>query len=475
VTYFSLRNVVATGAALFVLALVFLIVAEGNDAGAVLEAFGSQSLAAKLAWLVIVLVPLVLVPAAVWLGETLVLQRRAAQALERRLDGVRQDVRGLAKVQADADAAASHLVRTDPEEVLGGLKQRLAEAERVVQVQKGRNQIGDLDARVEEVRAQQQALQKRLAPLLEQRRSIEQLFAELDTRQRDVDRTLTEIASGDDAVALDVSLKRMMEFVRQSHERCDGIDRAAKTVSGLSEDYADLQKRLAPHAAAEDGVAKRLKELAAMRDQLSEEIAAIEQTPQGPLVARVQKFADDKKALDERTTELDAQFSRLTTLRRDVDGLFANFDRTLDLLSGATKDSDEADIDARVEELATFIETTQSHLDEIERRAVSFGQLKIKLGDLQVRLAPLEAENGGVVQLVGELRETRDRLLTKIRQIEEDEDGGLAERVKKFGETRRELEDRVSSLTDQFSKLVTIRKDIASLFEKLNGAVKAAN
>ena len=51
------------------------------------------------------------------------------------------------------------------------------------------------------------------------------------------------------------------------------------------------------------------------------------------------------------------------------------------------------------------------------------------------------------MSVIGELRQIRDRLFNKIKQIEEDEDGGLAERVKKFSETKRELEDRVEDLT----------------------------
>lgn len=472
-TYFSVRNVAAVCGALFVLALAFLILAEGHEASVVLEAFASQTFLAKVAWIIVVLVPLVLIPAAVWLGETLVRQRQAAQALELRLDGVRQGVKTLLKSQVETEAAVSHLARTDPEDAMNALNQRLTEAERVAQVQKGRNQLGDLSSRVEEIRTKQQGLQKRLAPVLEKRRSIEQLFAELDSRQIDIDHTLAEIASGDDAVALEVNLQKMMEFVRQSHDRCDAIERASKTLAGLAEEYGALHERLAPHLAAGDGVAGRLKELGISRDQLADEIGAIEQTQQGPLADRVQKLVAEKKMLDERVSQLDTQFNRLGSLRKDVEGLFANFDRALDTLSDKAKQEDETDIDARVAELGTFIEFTQAHLGEIERRAVTFAQLKSKLGDLQSRLAPLEAEDG-VVHLIGELREIRDRLFSKIRQIEDDEDGDLAERVKKFNETKRELEDRVSNLTEQFSKLATIRKDIAGLFDKLSGAVNAS-
>lgn len=460
--------------ALFVLALAFLVLAEGREAGEMLNAFRSQSLVSKLAWAVIVLVPLILVPAAVWLGETLVRQRQAAQALELRLDGVRQGVKTLVKSQVEAEAAVHHLARTDPEDAMSAMKQRLTEAERFTQIQTGRNEIGDLSSRVEEIRAQQQALQARLAPVLEKRRSIDQLFTELDSRQNDIEHTLAEVSGGNDAVALDISLKKMMEFVRQSHERCDDIERASKVIGGLHENFAELQTRLAPFAAPDDGIVKRVKELSATRDRLAQDVGSLEQTPQGTLAARVQKFAEDRNLLDDRLSQLDAQFSKLATLRGDIASLSMHFDHALDALADPKVEDGAADIDARIEELATFIEATQAHLDEIERRAGAFGQLKTKLCELQSRLLPLEADQGGVVTLIEELRQIRDRLFAKIRQIDEDEDGGLAERVKKFSETKRELEERVSSLTEQFSKLATIRRDIAGLFDKLSGAVNAS-
>lgn len=464
-----MRNVVGICGALFVVALIFLVVAEGPAAGAVLDAFWAQPFAAKLAWMVVGLVPLFVIPAAVWLGETLTSQRQAARALELRLAGVRQNVKSLAKSQSAADAAVGHLTLTDPEDAMSILKQRLAEAERTAQIQKGRNQVGDLNSRVEDIRAQQQALQKRLAPVLEKRRAIEQLFAELDGRQTDIDHALAEVVSGQDAVALDIELRKMTDFVGQSVERCDAIERAAKIAAGLREEYAALQARLAPHTAAADGVATRLKELTEMRDQLADEIGAMEQTPQGALAARVQKIADDKKTLGDRVAELDAQFARLTTLRKDVDGVFATFDRMLDTMFEKSKNEEEVDVDARVRELAAFIEVTQARLGDIERRAASFADTRTKLNGLQMRLAPLEARDGGLVQLMGDLREARDRLAAKIKQIEED-DGGLDERVKKFSAARQELEDRVTSLTGQFDKLTTIQKDIAGLSDKLSSA-----
>ena len=135
-----------------------------------------------------------------------------------------------------------------------------------------RNEIGDLQSRVDAIRGQQQALKERLAPVLENRRAIERLFLELDTSQNDVERALAEIASGDDATALDLRLKKLTEFVRQCHERCDDIETASKTVASLKEAYAELHTRLAPFAAAKGGVTDRVKELSEARDVLAADI-----------------------------------------------------------------------------------------------------------------------------------------------------------------------------------------------------------
>ena len=371
---FGMGKFVGICVVVFMLAVGFLIVTAGPDLAALLAALRAEPLLDKVAWAVIVLVPLVLLPSAVWLCDTLVRQRKAAQALELRLDGVRQGAKELAKSQIDADAAVHHLARTDPEDAIGAVQQRLGEAERVALVQQQRNEIGDLQSRVDAIRGQQQGLKERLAPVLENRRAIERLFLELDTSQNDVERALAEIASGDDATALDLRLKKLTEFVRQCHERCDGIEAASKTVASLKEAYAELHTRLAPFAAAKGGVTDRVKELSEARDVLAADIDTLQRTPQGPLAERVKGFVDDKARLDDGVAQLNAQFSKLAVLHDDIDGLMEKLENALGIIS---PDADgKADIDARIKDVSTFVATTQEDLEDIEGRLAVFGQLK---------------------------------------------------------------------------------------------------
>src|SRR3984885_7634857 len=454
---------------LFMLAVGVLIVSGGPELAAMFAALRAQPVLDKVAWAVIVLVPLVLLPSAVWLCDTLVRQRKAAHALELRLDGVRQGTKELAKSQIDADVAVHHLARTDPENAIGAVQQRLTEAERVAQVQQQRNEIGDLQSRVDAIRGQQQALKERLGPVLENRRVIERLFLELDTSQNDVERALAEIASGDDATALELRLKKLTEFVRQCHDRCDGIEAASKTVSSLKEAYAELHTRLAPFAAAKGGVTDRVKELSEARDVLAADIETLHRTPQGPLAERGKSCTDDKARLDDGVAQLDAQFSKLAVLHDDIDGLMEKLENALGIIAP------DADGNARIKDVSTFVTTTQEELKDIEDRLAVFGQLKGKLGELQSRLVPLEVGDSGVLSLVAQVQDIRNKLALRIARLEAGEGGDLAERVKTFTDAKRELEERVSVVTDHFSKLATVRKDLAGLFDKLSSVANTSN
>ncbi|MGH6742555.1 MAG: hypothetical protein ACREDY_26590, partial [Bradyrhizobium sp.] len=120
------------------------------------------------------------------------------------------------------------------------------------------------------------------------------------------------------------------------------------------------------------------------------------------------------------------------------------------------------------------INATQSRFDEVERAMAALAQIKDSFGGLQTRLVPLVAEDGGVKHVLDSLRAIRDQLTTKIESLERDEECALTARVQNFDDNKKELEDRVATLSEQFSKLATIRKDIGGLLATLSGTISAS-
>ena len=485
---------VGISVALFVLAVLFVGLTQGAAMAAIFAAFGALPWLQKIAWAVIVLVPLVMLPFAVWLWDRLVRQQQSGMTLQQRLEGVRASVKEATKAQTEAEADVQQLTRSDPEDAIAALQRRVSEAERFAQIQQSRNAITDLDSRVAAIRAQQQALKERLAPVLDTRRSIEQLFTELDGRQSDIERSLAEIASGDDGTALEIRLKNLTEFVRQGNARCDQIEQASKTLASLSEAGAEMGARLAPFAAAEDGISSRVRQLGETNDRLIAQIGSLERLPEGLLSDRVQKFSADSKKLGDGVTHLHDEFCKLADLRKDVAGFVATFERALAALSNAKDMHGAPDIDARIADVTQFIGQTQSRFDDIERRMIAFTELKARLGALQARLVPLESADSGVVKLVTDLQgiladmrkdaggfvATFERALGALSNAKDlhgglDIDGRIADVTQFIGETQNRFDDierRVVSFTELKARLTDLQTRLAPLESADSGVVR---
>src|SRR6202035_3442793 len=154
------------------------------------------------------------------------------------------------------------------------------------------------------------------------------------------------------------------------------------------------------------------------RDVLAADIDTLQRTPQGPLAERVKGFVDDKARLDDGVAQLDAQFAKLATLHDDIDALMEKLENALGIIA---PDADgKADIDARIKDVSTFVASTQ---EDLEGRLAVFSQLKTKLGELQSRLAPLEASDSGVLSLVAQVQDIRDKLALRIARLEAGEGG----------------------------------------------------
>src|SRR5258708_2736403 len=156
--------------ALLALAVGFEVYSSEYPPTALIDFVQSQPLLQKLAWGVIVVAPFALLASALWESGRLDQQRKANEVWETRFRGIRKTVDELDDAQKDADRATNYLERTDPEEPMSALQQRLIEAERTTNLQQSRNEKEGLLVRVEMPRQQQQALRVELRATLEKPR-----------------------------------------------------------------------------------------------------------------------------------------------------------------------------------------------------------------------------------------------------------------------------------------------------------------
>jgi chromosome segregation ATPase len=467
-TFVAFCAVIIVGAAGFVL------LAFGGIPVSLVDAFASLPPPQRTAWYALAFAFVALLPTAMWLSDRLTKQRQANKTLQIQLGSVRQSIDTREKTQADAESKVNYLVRTDPEERVASLQQRITEADRFAHVQQSRNQVGDLNSRVDDIRNQQLALKERLDKVVEDRKAVEQLFMELDRNQSDIERTLSDVEGGEDGNDLDMHMRKLADFIKATHYRFEQIERSLSTLLQNKSDFQALQARLAPLESENGGIKSLIRELNGLGDKLSSEIGELEKGPDGGLVECVKMLGDRKGEIADQVASINEQFGKLSTVRREIVGLFGNLGRALNALSQIEGDATGSNLDARVREVTQFINETQGRFSQINRAMEEFAQMKKEIEGLQTRLVPLESDETGVRNSINELRERRDQLAARIVRLERDDESALTDRVKSFTESKRELEARVTVLNDEFTKLATIRKDIGALLAKLSGTIGAS-
>ena len=163
-------------------------------------------------------------------------------------------------------------------------------------------------------------------------------------------------------------------------------------------------------------------------------------------------------ATDERTVE--ALVTDLQTSQDDIE-------RTLAVIE---EDKNKDTLLERVQKISDFVAGTSSRFLEIERSLRELLRLKDEFGALQTRLVPLDDKETGVNSVLKAINTTRDELAANIDRIDTHEGSTLKAKVEHLGQTNKQLDEQVTGLLAQFSRLDTMHKDICGLFAKLNYA-----
>ena len=319
---------ILVGGALIVLAISIAFVWNFN-LDALVKVFLSQPTPQKIAWVVGAAASLLLIGLALWQSGMLLKQRKVTETLEHRLRGVGQIIHRLEEAQSDADVATNYLLRTDPEDAISALSERLAPAEEAVQSQHLRNEAGDLQARMEEVRDRQQALKVNLGATIERRQAIERFFSDLASRQRDIEATLSVTERDKNGDTLEDRIRALTEFVTLTTSRFEEVERSMQTVLRLKGEFDAFQSRLAPLKDSQTGVKTLLHELRHESAQLTATIDTLDRDEESTLSERVKKISETKREFSQRVASLVEQFAILDTNHRDINALLAKLNTEL--------------------------------------------------------------------------------------------------------------------------------------------------
>lgn len=208
--------------------------------------------------------------------------------------------------------------------------------------------------------------------------------------------------------------------------------------------------------------------LGAVQVQVSRSEQTVQQHQQriqsSNLIARVEEVCQQQQATKDRLGELIAQrramLAQLQSCQDDVE----------QTMSAVEQDKNGGSIEERVQKLSEFVRVMNSRCQEIEYSMPDLSDLKQKFAALETRLVPLDHKDTGVVGMLKALSGAGDRLAAAIARLEQEEGVSLQERIRELSESKRELEERITSLFAQFSAIETIQKDINGLFAKLSQA-----
>jgi len=288
--------IVAAGSQLYVL--------QQHQSVSFLHLLLQQPLPQQAAWLIILVAPVLLLFATLWGHERMLQQRRFTQTLSAELRGVREGMKELHTAQKDNEDAVSYLTRGNPESSLDDLRQRLSAVGQPIELHHNRNEAADLLASIEQVREQQKITRERLSRVIAKRASLETAIAELQRFQDEAEQAMARMEEDKHGDTLDTRLRKLIDFSRNAHFRCDEIEGSLQGIAHQEKEFAEVKSRLAPLVDPESGVRKRLRFLQDLRGGLAGSLDEVERDGGILLPDRVKELAESRSGLEQRIADI---------------------------------------------------------------------------------------------------------------------------------------------------------------------------
>ncbi|MGL9622746.1 hypothetical protein QRQ56_32710 [Bradyrhizobium sp. U531] len=411
---------------------------------------------------------LALIGASVW---RLSRQDRRLDTLRNRLKKTREDVVVAHALQNHLDATVQHLIESDPREAVSALHDKLGETEQRALLQQGRNESTDMHDQLAEIRRRQQALREMVGKVADQRRAVEPVFTEIRDRQNQLERSLHDLETDDRKNNLADRQRDIARDVAALLGRVNAVQDTFATLNQHKEDLAKSHAELAPLRASDAGINALIGELSLSHDRLAKTIEELETGGEAPLSTRVETLSKNKIEIEQRLAGIDDSFNILKTIGLDFEELGQRRAQLERALADVETDADGKTLAERQNALNAFVLQSRQRLGALQETLATLNAFKTELSKSQADLVPLKAPVFGIEALIADVGATRDLLAKTVSEIEANGDVTLASRVETLAESKREVEDRLARIFENFNALDALRKDIGGIFATIRNSL----
>ncbi|WP_164718439.1 hypothetical protein [Bradyrhizobium sp. LVM 105] len=453
---------------LLAVAAVFAQQAFGYDVSHLPAWFVSLPTPQRVATGAISALALALIGASVW---RLSRQDRRLDTLRERLRKTREDVVVAHALQNHLDATVQHLIESDPREAVSALHDKLGETEQRALLQQGRNESADMHDQLAEIRHRQQHLREMVGKVAEQRRAVEPVFTEIRDRQNQLERSLHDLETDDRRNNLADRQRDIARDVSALLGRVNAVQETFATLNQYREDLAKSHAELAPLRSSDAGINALIGELSLSHDRLAKTIDELETGGETPLATRVETLSKHKIEIEQRLARIDDSFNILKSIRLDFEDLGQRRAQIERALAEVETDADGTPLADRQNALNEFVLQSRQRLGALQETLATLNAFKTELSKSQADLVPLKAPVFGIEAMIAEVGATRDLLARTVGEIEANGNVTLASRVDALTKSKREVEDRLARVFDNFNALDALRKDIGGIFATIRNSL----
>ena len=398
-------------------------------------------------------------------------QDRRLKTLRDRLKKTREDVVVAHALQNHLDATVQHLIENDPREAVSALHDKLGETEQRALLQQGRNESTDMHDQLAEIRRRQQALREMVGKVADQRRAVEPVFTEIRDRQNQLERSLHDLETDDRKNNLADRQRDIARDVSALLGRVNAVQDTFATLNRHKEDLAKSHAELAPLRSSDAGINALIGELSLSHDHIAKTIDELETGGETPLATRVETLSKNKIEIEQRLARIDDSFDILKSIRLDFEELGQRQAQLERALADVETDSDGKTLADRQNALNEFVLQSRQRLAALQETLATLNAFKTELSKSQADLVPLKAPVFGIEAMIAEVGATRDLLAKTVSEIEANGDVTLASRVETLTQSKREVEDRLARIFDNFNALDALRKDIGGIFATIRNGL----